>query len=1512
MTSRPPLAVQQRQPQRSLSGSGLSQRPPHQRTLSQQYLPPSPIRKPESFNDLPSDVAGYGTTPRRGGSKLKLELANDGITHAGFSESPLNLDPPSANKAFTPSRVMGVGDASPSGEMSAPPSRCQTADNDSAPLPMPPRQARVVAFVSRSDRPSVPAAGPAPAKKDTKPKPFVLEIPLAAPRYSNMGKGEPSGDDLGKIQPKLPVTDRHLGYADFSPWAGNGPEDRFSDHGIRQGGNYDKTPSQPQTEQASAKATLFPALKHKSGLHTLSTLFTGIMNQRRHSGQITSASTFKPPPRVTLTDTKRELWLKDLANPAISLRRLSRTIPHGIRGRVLLDQCLSKNVPTDRAVWLAKCVGANEIRAFKRKGVNGHFVMGGETKWIRDWTVHIEQFVENVVSAFGEPDWKAKVTYAIRLATHLYAEYLLERDHYMDWLVSGLENSNQARLPMWLLILRIYWQDLLRSRKIGRRFVTAVLSHHAAIYHHPDRDVLLPLATQMRSLLEVLLIASPDSFVHPPTWTRYRSAVLPLLPAGQEAQKRAAESIDHRIERLTSTSIKSRPAVRGIAVKLLDTTLRAPCSQDLGAQLWKISEDKVGLIMTLLEWCMSLYRPGVAKVYVTASILRSWSTTNIDITGIILDFLDRDPLEEINRKHLLYHLVSELVRSDHFSVPQYLQWLIARGGLVDLAETQPNGPCITRLLVEIPTHTLKESIRSLRATILRKGSFSVQFEADDIANALRCIQLAFGLGSEGIAQLQQKPLSIKKIAKRLTLSSRALQAEIGNWLCNGFVASMAQNVQSVKGSVELSSSQFDSIRTLLEATGDFSMLEGTLRVLVESSSNAELLASCADTLNLHCYVFAATGSARPLFDNLLERLKAINELQGIGARPLLASLTRLAPRLPGLNDVSAHLQNDLLRTDRSSAVDASSPLSDNMAMQLQDDETELNEQIEKLASYTSADKQTMERLFHTIINRLQSCWNKSDERQRPYCILLTRLRVFDTQHFDTLMKGWVQHIRKLTHRPRMPQIYPLLVSFGCLSVATLFATASRIGMQTGTAVGFASIYMQEILQLLVLNLTPNQFMTSEDCYKFRIIQEQAKVERAKELMLLIRGALAEYAASRNLQPPIAQPLDDEKTRTQFLELLRSLVLVDPQAASQTLSVKTSDAKLSSLIENITTNLLVPDGGGGQKTLEQVLELANEFTLPFCQVKLSMNMAVDDSNVDGGDRLQLQLAQLSKALDNAIDANNIMWTGMLPSMSPDITQHMKVRAEARFLEMIPSIKNPMSAEEDVDGQSIGMAENLLAVIDMIIRGTPGSRSTQISSAMVDKLADLWEILSAANPETASLKTATIKHWLPLLLSYVNLHTSGAADASKPANETRARALLVLAGLVQELSHSTASELSQRAYDLALLLADNLAEEARLQCVRAVKDSTSDPRIRYLFSFAPNPADNLMLAHKEKPPPGMGINERRAMAFGIGMGMLPERMTPFAMRRWEILSEPTPNVGENDTSLSLHLFDARKIQ
>lgn len=176
-------------------------------------------------------------------------------------------------------------------------------------------------------------------------------------------------------------------------------------------GHYDRT-QVSQNESNTARPSLYAQLRHRSGLQVLSSVFAAALEKRQTSSKLSAASTFKPPPRVTLTDNKREAWLRDLANPNVPLRRLSRTIPHGVRGKLLLDQCLSKSIPIGRAVWLAKCVGANEIRAFKRKGTSGTLALGLEVKWIRDWTTNVHLFIEGVLSGCGDPQWKAKVAYA--------------------------------------------------------------------------------------------------------------------------------------------------------------------------------------------------------------------------------------------------------------------------------------------------------------------------------------------------------------------------------------------------------------------------------------------------------------------------------------------------------------------------------------------------------------------------------------------------------------------------------------------------------------------------------------------------------------------------------------------------------------------------------------------------------------------------------------------------------------------------------------------------------------------------------------------------------------------------------------------------------------------------------------------------------------------------------------------------------------------------------------------
>ncbi|KAL9045174.1 MAG: hypothetical protein Q9214_001749, partial [Letrouitia sp. 1 TL-2023] len=236
-------------------------------------------------------------------------------------------------------------------------------------------------------------------------RPYKAQEASLAPKEPLFNTSFEAAQRRQRPEPKVANS---VSQADFSPWTGYHSEDVLSELMIKQG-FYDK--SQFSHEANTTWPSLWSSLKHKSGLQILSSLLVNVLDRKQTQGMVGITSTFKPPPRVTLTDTKREAWLRDLANPTIPLRRLSRTIPHGIRNKVLLDQCLGKDVPIARAIWLAKCVGANEIRAFKRKGASGVFAVGGETKWIREWTINVEQFLAMIIEDSKNIEWNTKLDY---------------------------------------------------------------------------------------------------------------------------------------------------------------------------------------------------------------------------------------------------------------------------------------------------------------------------------------------------------------------------------------------------------------------------------------------------------------------------------------------------------------------------------------------------------------------------------------------------------------------------------------------------------------------------------------------------------------------------------------------------------------------------------------------------------------------------------------------------------------------------------------------------------------------------------------------------------------------------------------------------------------------------------------------------------------------------------------------------------------------------------------------
>jgi len=383
------------------------------------------------------------------------------------------------------------------------------------------------------------------------------------------------------------------------------------------------------------------------------------------------------------------------------------------------------------------------------------------------------------------------------------------------------------------------------------------------------------------------------------------------------------------------------------------------------------------------------------------------------------------------------------------------------------------------------------------------------------------------------------------------------------------------------------------------------------------------------------------------------------------------------------------------------------------------------------------------------------------------------------------------------------------------------------------------------------------------------------------------------------------------------DLLQMLVLVDTQTTTKTLVIpllKSPDPPVSAKITAVVDGLLLETSSSEPVTIETIFNIADDLTLPFCQVKLATVFNSDDSIMSGtSEDTSERLEAFDIAIESAVSAGKTTWANIVPLLDVSISKHLRQRSEAQFLAMFPSPKIPNPEDGSTKQNRVTHTKNLLHFIETTAQSvSPTSctvpNQTSLAFDIVSTLNDTCNLLS--NHQAHEIREEIISQWLPLLLSFITINTC-AFEASKPGNESRTKAILALTAIYLELQTletktDVIGSLIEQIYDLALFLVDGLPDDMRQQCIRSLRDTPSSSQMCYLFSFAENPTKSLVLVQREKPS---GVPGGSASG---GEGRVPEKekLTPFTLRRWEMLGEPTPNVGENDTSLSLTLFGARR--
>ena len=178
---------------------------------------------------------------------------------------------------------------------------------------------------------------------------------------------------------------------------------------------------------------------------------------------------FKLPTRVTLTLSKKEIWLNELSNPNVSMTKLGEKIPHGIRNKVLIDCICTKKIPINRSIWFTKCVLYGELLALRRKhqnrlstipnnnsntggggggGGSGNSLTGMmdyntaekfEIHWLQEWTQQVSDYIykfsremNNIANLDGKNQYMGKLSYLLNYIQSLYVESLLDKSLFLS------------------------------------------------------------------------------------------------------------------------------------------------------------------------------------------------------------------------------------------------------------------------------------------------------------------------------------------------------------------------------------------------------------------------------------------------------------------------------------------------------------------------------------------------------------------------------------------------------------------------------------------------------------------------------------------------------------------------------------------------------------------------------------------------------------------------------------------------------------------------------------------------------------------------------------------------------------------------------------------------------------------------------------------------------------------------------------------------------------------------
>lgn len=636
-----------------------------------------------------------------------------------------------------------------------------------------------------------------------------------------------------------------------------------------------------------------------------------------------------------------------------------------------------------------------------------------------------------------------------RLSARLYAEGLLDRKHYLDWVLNRLEKCSLNRLPLMLLAAQTHQAKLTSSKRYGQRLAAAFTSRlHEVRFHrlgfltsadiflelsesNSTNDVLKEMHTRLDDFVQRLASSHVKHFVFPKIWRQVGYLFIQKRTTAKEPS--ALDDMQRIIsvnDRLSPWIVGSDPnamhPTQGV-IQTLDTALPHLDLAALSSSLRALMPNLHELVACLIGWATSRYRAGGHRLHLACRLIRQWHEQQGVISHESISFaLTRLRQGKTISPTGLARFCAEMGRSSHFDQTAYLRGLSSTQPSLET----PDMPFLLLLMAQVSTSDAPASVVDLHTQTTQSKIVDTDSEAQ-IVQVKQKIAAQFKSRSEH-SDTDLEDHSIQDHLQKITFKNRF---ELSKSLCSSLLSLLARRKDGADTSLPLHFVKVVVI--LLEDLDDYFVLMDVLIALVARCSleGLELIALSAETQDEK---FAALGFHTKLWHTLFSRYTALRSVNNPPAKDLCQFFLRTSYWYETTAKLEQHLNREIEFCDNGFA--ACTPLSEMQIDTAEDGRSDLDRILANGPKLADPDLSTA---LSTILAHLCHVKQISEPQVDTIKTNLTALRTANEESFAAALADWVRlQVTALEHQP-LSRALTLLLRSGSMSISALLECAEQ-------------------------------------------------------------------------------------------------------------------------------------------------------------------------------------------------------------------------------------------------------------------------------------------------------------------------------------------------------------------------------------------------------------------------------------------------------------------------------------